>query len=103
MQKYLITVLILGSGLLVGQRSAAFAQGDEAFRGKPLPQLLLQPSGSVSCFAGQAAVTGFYRNVPPSLASLKSSSAPVLLRAKRLQVATRSLSRVIKPWCATSL
>ena len=65
MQKYLITVLILGSGFLVGQRSAAFAQGDEAFRGKALPQLLLQPYGSVSCFADQAAVTGFYRNLPP--------------------------------------
>lgn len=64
MQKYLITVLILGSGLFVGQRSAAFAQGDKAFRGKALPQVL-RPSATVSCFSDTSANTGYYRNLVP--------------------------------------
>lgn len=65
MQKYLITVLILGSGLLVGQPSAVFAQGDKAFRGKALPQVL-RPSATVSCFSDMSANTGYYRNLSPA-------------------------------------
>lgn len=64
MRKNLLTVLIVGSALVTGQPLVVSAQADVAFRGKALPQLL-QPSGSVSCFADQAAVTGFYRNLPP--------------------------------------
>ena len=65
MQKYLTTVLILSSGLLAGQPSAAFAQADVAFRGNALPQVL-QTSGSISCFADTAANTGYYRNLNPA-------------------------------------
>ena len=67
MKKYLInliTVLILSSGLLVGQRSVTFAQGDKPFRGKALPQVL-RPSATVSCFSDTSANTGYYRNLFP--------------------------------------
>ncbi|MGB7950378.1 MAG: hypothetical protein WCH75_22045 [Candidatus Binatia bacterium] len=72
MRKNLLTVLIVGSGLLTGQPSAVSAQADVPFRGKALPQLL-QPSGSISCFADQAAVTGFYRNPGKPEVALSSS------------------------------
>jgi hypothetical protein len=62
MRSYFLAVLILCSGLIAGQPSAAFAQADLAFRSKPLPQVL-QLSGSVSCIADKAAVTGYYRNL----------------------------------------
>ena len=78
MRKNLLTVLIVGSGLLTGQPLAVSAQVDLAFRGKALPQLL-QPSGSISCFADQAAVTGFYRNLrpEPGKSDVALSSSPL--------------------------
>lgn len=82
MQKYLITVLILCPGLLVGQLSAAFAQGDKAFLGKALPQVL-QPSGTVSCFADTAAVTGYYRNLNPA-----AGKPEVVLKSSPLETQT---------------
>ncbi len=82
MQKFLITVLILGSGLLVGQRSAAFAQGDKAFRGKALPQVL-RPSATVSCFSDTSANTGYYRNLNP-----EPSKPEVVLTSRPLATQT---------------
>lgn len=63
MPKYLLTGLALCSGLLASP-PAMFAQAGLSFQGKVLPQVL-QPSGSVSCFADTAAVTGYYRNLYP--------------------------------------
>ncbi len=64
MRKHLLTMLTLCSVLVASQSSAAFAQADTAFLGKPLPQVL-QPSGSVSCFADTAGVSGYYRSLIP--------------------------------------
>lgn len=64
MRKNFLTALVVGSALVTGQPLVVPAQADVAFRGEALPQLL-QASGSVSCFADQAAVTGFYRNLTP--------------------------------------
>ncbi|MEX0805753.1 MAG: hypothetical protein WD688_20905 [Candidatus Binatia bacterium] len=81
MQKYLI-MLILGSGLLVGQRSAAFAQGDNTFRGKALPQVL-RPSATVSCFSDTSANTGYYRNPYP-----EPGKPEVVLKSSPLETQT---------------
>ena len=83
MQKYLITVLILGSELLVGQRSGAFAQeGDKAFRGKGLPQVL-RPSATVTCFSDTSANTGYYRNPFP-----EPGKPEVVLKSSPLETQT---------------
>ena len=82
MKKYLITALILGSGLLVGQRSVTFAQGDKAFRGKALPQVL-RPFANVSCLSDTSANTGYYRN-PYS----KPGKPEVVLKSSPLETQT---------------
>lgn len=82
MRKNLLTVLIVGSGLLTGQPSAVSAQADTAFRGRSLPQVL-QPSGSVSCFADRAAITEYDRALVP-----EPGKPEVVLRSTPLESQT---------------
>jgi hypothetical protein len=100
MQKYLITVLILCARLLVCQPPTAFAQAEKAFLGKALSQVL-QSSGTVSCFADTAAVTGYYRNLSPG-----PSKPEVVLKSSPLEMqtaggGTRFHSEAIKRRCLT--
>lgn len=63
-KKISTSVKVLAGGVLAAQAALALAQSETAFRRRAVPQAL-QPSGSISCFADRAAVTGYYRAVIP--------------------------------------
>ena len=79
MGKTLLAVFTLPLALACGQAVAPEATGATDFTGQSLPEVL-DPSGSVSCFADTAAVSGYYRDL-----SAGSAEARVTLRSDPLK------------------
>ena len=79
MGKTLLAVFTLPLALACGQAVAPESTGATDFLGQSLPEVL-DPSGSVSCFADTAAVSGYYRDL-----SAGSAEARVTLTSDPLK------------------